>query len=196
MDSSLLVASQLSALFPPSNSIPVSSSQNDVLHVPYSSASEALPEHASFSTLFHTPASGTILLRLTQGGVLLELISLTANIPPLRFEFPAAILPAPSILLWDSEELHVLAVTAYHSLYRIVIPLRDGVPQWQAYPSRRWYREYVIQNMRGSPGPVQVQSTHCVVIALQDGSLLRLEAEYLGNDTENGMSSSPIQSDR
>lgn len=118
---------------------------------------------------------------------MLELISLTADISPLRFEFPAAVLPSPSILLWGSEEIHVLAVTNYNSLYRLVIPLREGVPQWQTQSSRRWYREYVIQNLRGTPGPIQVQSTHCVVIALQDGSLLRLETEYLGSDAEDGM---------
>lgn len=188
MDGSLLVASQLSALFPSSYPIPVTSSQNDILHLPYRSDSETPPEHASFSTLFHTPASGTILLRLTHGGLMLELISLTTDISPLRFEFPAAVSPSPSILLWSPEEVHVLAVTNYGSLYRLVIPIREGVPQWQTQSCRRWYREYVIQNTKGAPvGLVQVQSTHCVAIGLPDGSLLRLETEYLGNEFDDGV---------
>ena len=124
---------------------------------------------------------------------MLELISLTANIPPLRFEFPGAVLPSPTILLWSSEEIHVLAVTSYKSLYRLVIPLRDGVPQWQTHSSRKWYREYVIQSLKTAPGLVQAQSTHCVAIALPDGSLLTLETEYLGNDSEDGMSFLPIE---
>ncbi|TBU50494.1 nucleoporin Nup120/160-domain-containing protein [Dichomitus squalens] len=182
MEPSVLVASHLSALFPLAQPIPVYSTQKDIIYLSPRSDSGHPLEHASLSTLFHSPLTGTILLRVTHGGFMLELVSLSSEVPPLRFDFPASILPSPSIVLSQSEELHVLLATRFGSLYRIVIPIREGAPLWQATANRRWYREYVIQTAVDE-GLVQVQSTHCVVISLPGGSLLRLEAESLGGDT-------------
>ncbi|KAI0363723.1 hypothetical protein BV20DRAFT_957701 [Pilatotrama ljubarskyi] len=184
MEPSVLVASHLAALFPSSQPIPVYSSQKDILHLPRRNDPGHPPEHASFSSLFHTPLTGTILLRVTNGGFVLELLSLSSDIPPLRFDFPAPILPAPSIMMWESEELHVLLATRFGSLYRIVIPVREGAPLWSPLQNRRWYREHVIQ-AGCVEGLVQVQGTHCVLISLPGGSLLRLEADALGSDTQD-----------
>lgn len=89
--------------------------------------------------------------------------------------------------MWEYEELHVLLATKFGSLYRIVIPIpiREGSPLWQPNANRRWYREHVIQ-APVDEALVQVQGTHCVVIVLPGGSLLRLEVEAMGGDTTDG----------
>ena len=184
MEPSVLVASHLSALFPATQPIPVFSTQTAFPTDPPRYPSSQSPEHASFAALFHFSQTGTILLRVSHDGHLLELLSLAHDVPPLRFDFPAAILPSPSIMLWENEELHVLLATRFSSLYRIVIPLREGAPIWSPTANRRWYREYVIQTP--CDGLVQVQSTHSVVLTLPDGSILRLEADDLGGDTTDG----------
>ncbi|KAI8984997.1 nucleoporin Nup120/160-domain-containing protein [Trametes punicea] len=184
MEPSILVASHLSALFPTSPPITVYSAQKDILNLPRRNEPAQPPEHASFSSLFHTSLTGTILLRVTNGGFILELLSLSSDIPPLRFDFPAPILPHPSIVMWESEEMHVLLATRFGSLYRIVIPIREGAPLWTPHANRRWYREYVLQ-AGWVDGLMQVQGTHCVVISLPGGSLLRLEADALGSDTQD-----------
>ncbi|CDO74132.1 hypothetical protein BN946_scf185043.g182 [Trametes cinnabarina] len=189
MEPSVLVASHLSALFPTSQPIAVYSTQKDILNLPRRNEPAHPPEHASYSSLFHTPLTGTILLRVTNGGFMLELLSLSSDVPPLRFDFPAPILPHPSIMMWESEELHVLVATRFGSLYRIVIPVREGAPLWTAHANRRWYREYVLQ-AGWVEGLVHVQGTHCVVISLPGGSLLRLEADALGSDTQDAPGSS------
>ncbi|KAI0643699.1 nucleoporin Nup120/160-domain-containing protein [Trametes meyenii] len=184
MEPSVLVASQLSALFPATPPIAVHSTQKDLPNPPRRNEPGHPPEHASFSSVFRSHLTGTILLRVTNGGFVLELLSLSSDIPPLRFDFPAPILPSPSIVLWESEELHVLLATRFGSLYRIVIPIRDGAPLWTPLSNRRWYREHVLQ-AGWVDGLVQVQSTHCVLISLPGGSLLRLEADALGSDTQD-----------
>ncbi|KAI0637706.1 nucleoporin Nup120/160-domain-containing protein [Trametes polyzona] len=184
MEPSVLVASHLSALFPPTQPIPVYSAQKDIPNLQRPNEPGHPPEHASLASLFHHPLTGTVLLRVTNAGYVLELLSLSSDLPPLRFDFPASILPSPSIVLWESEELHVLVATRFDSLYRIVIPIREGAPLWSPTANRRWYREYVLQHSC-EDGLVQVQSTHCVVIALPGGSLLRLEADALGSDTQD-----------
>ncbi|KAI0334875.1 hypothetical protein GY45DRAFT_1317953 [Cubamyces sp. BRFM 1775] len=184
MEPSVLVATHLSALYPSPQPITVYSIQKDILNLPRRNDPGHPPEHASFSSLFHTPLTGTILLRVTHGGFMLELLSLSSDIPPLRFDFPAPILPNPSIVMSGSDELHVLLATRFGSLYRIVIPIREGTPLWTLHANRRWYREYVLQ-AGWVDGLVQVQGTHCVVISLPGGSLLRLEADALGSDTQD-----------
>ncbi|GBE79204.1 hypothetical protein SCP_0204010 [Sparassis crispa] len=182
MECGVLVASHLSSLFPSSLPISVPTSHKDILSL--SVDSSAPLEHASYSTLFHTSRTGTILLRLTHRATLLELITLTCDAPQLRFDFPGAILPSPAVFLWEERELHVIAVSVVGSLYRFVLPLQRGAQLW--HPSRYWFRQYDIQNMRSDmEGLVQVHGPHCVVLSLPGGALLRLEAELLGNDDED-----------
>ncbi|KAI0951956.1 hypothetical protein AcW1_004182 [Taiwanofungus camphoratus] len=186
LDWGVLVASHLSSLFPSSQPISLATTQKDIPSLPLKSPSNPSPEHASHASLFYTPTTGTILLRVTHWGRVLELVPLTQEVPPLRFDFPSPIQPCPSAMIWESQELHIIAVTVTGSLYRIVLSLREGLPSWQPQANRQWYREYVIHNMRESlQGLVQVQGTHCVAIGLPNGSLLRLETECLGHDDIN-----------
>ena len=182
MEPSVLVASHLSA--PPTQVHPAYSNQKVFTEPIPPYASSESPEHASFSSLFHTPRTGPILVRVSHAGRQLELISLAHDVPPLRFDFSAAILPHPSIMLWENTEIHVLLVTRARSLYRIIVPLRETTPLWAFTTNGEWYREYAIQSP--CDGLVQVLSTHCVVLTLRDGSLLRLEADAFGADTREG----------
>ncbi|OCH95867.1 hypothetical protein OBBRIDRAFT_744376 [Obba rivulosa] len=183
-DESILVASQLSALYPPTQPILVQTSQKELQQPPWSPDSHFPPDHALYSTVFHAQTTGTIILRVTHGGRMLELVSLTDEAPLLRFDFPGTILPNPSIMLHHSSELHVIAVTNIGSVFRIVIPVRDNSPLWQPQSQRRWHREYVIQSARPDAlGLVHVQGPECVVIGLPNGSLLRLETSYVSESS-------------
>jgi nuclear pore complex protein Nup160 len=190
MDGGLLLATQLSSLFPPSQitSIPLQTLQQNTPLPPPPDVSGPLAEHASLSSLFHAPTTGTILLRVLHGGLILELLPLSTDHQPIRFVFPAPILPSPAIFLWRSSELHVLVVTTTGSLYRLVLPI-GGVNQlWHDPPSGNWCREYLINYAAGSmDGLVRVLGTHSVAIGQSNGSLLRLETEYLGDDNHNGV---------
>lgn len=118
----------------------------------------------------------------------MELISLSTDIQPIRFIYPAPILPNPS-LLWDGEGLHLIAATKIGSLFRIVVPIYEGAPLWQVSTlGDIIIREHPVARMRGGliPALVHVQGLHCVVASLPDGSLLRLEAEKYSDDAGDG----------
>ncbi|KAJ7477151.1 nucleoporin Nup120/160-domain-containing protein [Mycena galericulata] len=170
MDRGLIVAAQLSSLFPSvqATSIPIQTTRHTSSLPPAPDASNPPPEHASYSAVLHTPSTGTILLRVLHGGLILEIVSLSTAVPPVRFVFPALVLPSPAIFLWETE-LHIIAVTT------------TGLPLPQA--ANTWTREYHIKNFSGTgDGLVHVQGTHCVVISHPSGSILRLETEYLGSN--------------
>jgi len=192
MDGSLLVATQLSSLFPSSQStaIPISTTRQKIPLPPAHKETDPLAEHATYSSLLHTPTTGTILLRVLHGGLILEIISLSTEVPPIRFVFPAAVLPSPAIFLWESSELHVLAVTTTGSLYRLVITVGSEHELWRDQVGNIWSREYLIKNIAESvEGLVHVQGTHCVAIGLPNGSLLRMETENLGYEDNDGETS-------
>ncbi|KAF9535022.1 nucleoporin Nup120/160-domain-containing protein [Crepidotus variabilis] len=141
-------------------------------------------DHATCSQALTTPTTGTILLRLIQGGVVVELTALSAPVPPLRVIFPATVIPNPTIFLWKETELHLLAVTDIGSLHRIVIPL-DGFKLWQDQTENIWPREYFISNLPSESIRqcfAHAQGTHSIAIALPSGVLLRIEAESMGYD--------------
>jgi nuclear pore complex protein Nup160 len=191
MDGGLLVSTQLSSLFPYSQAvtIPVHTLRQDTPLPPPLNESGLLAEHASFSALLHTPTTGVILLRALHGGLILELVPLSIGHHPIRFVFPAAILPSPAVFLWRLNEIHLIAVTTTGSLYRLVLPIGRVHQLWQDQVSGNWCREYLIKCIPESvEGLVQVQGTHSVSIGLSNGSLLRLEAETLGDDNHNGVS--------
>ncbi|KAH9950096.1 nucleoporin Nup120/160-domain-containing protein [Amylocystis lapponica] len=177
----LLVPAHLSALFSSTHTISVPTSSFDA-HTPDPPFSPSLhPQHASLSALYRLPSARTVLLRVTHDSRVLQLISLSAEVPPLRFDFPAPLLPAPALLVWQNSELHILAVTITGSLYRIILPVSNDHPLW--HPNRHSSREYVIQNMPShADALVQVHGTHSVAISLPNGSLLRLDAEHLADD--------------
>ncbi|KAJ7499350.1 nucleoporin Nup120/160-domain-containing protein [Mycena latifolia] len=184
MDRGLIVAAQLSSLFPSiqATSIPIQTTRHTSSLPPLPDASDPPLEHASYSAVLHTPSTGTILLRVLHGGLILEIVSLSTGVPPVRFVFPALVLPSPAIFLWETE-LHIVAVTNTGSLYRLVLPIDGGLDLWLHQTANTWTREYHIKNFSGMiDGLVHVQGTHCVVISQSGGSLLRLETEYLGSN--------------
>lgn len=186
---SLLVATQLSSLFPSSQitSISLRTARRNTPLPPSLQDSDPPAEHALYATVLHTPATGTIVLRVLHGGLVLELISLTTKINPMRFVFPSPILLSPALFLWQGSELHVLAVTKMGSLYRLVLPVGSNGDLWQDLTSANWCREYLIKSVAGPmSGLLQVQGPHCVVIGLQNGSIMRIETEFLGDDSRGG----------
>lgn len=186
MSGNILVGSDLSSLFPESQAISVlvqTSRQN----IPLPQEPASLAGHATHAAVLHTPSTGTILLRVLDGGLIIQLTSLSNDINPIQFVFPSPLLPSPAVFLWESNELHVLAVTVTGSLYRLVIPVHEDLKLWADNVAGVWTREYLIKNYSGTmEGLVHVQGTHCVVIGLPSGSLLRLETEYLGNEGTDG----------
>lgn len=188
MDRGLIVTAQLSSLFPSiqATSISIQTTRHTASLPPVPDASDPPPEHATYSSVLHTPSTGTILLRVLHGGLILELVSLSTSVPPVRFVFPALVLPSPAVFLWETQ-LHIVAVTNTGSLYRLVLPIDGGLDLWLHQTANAWTREYHIKNFSGTiTGLVHVQGTHCVVISQPGGSILRLETEYLGSHSSNG----------
>jgi nuclear pore complex protein Nup160 len=185
----LLVATQLSSLFPSSQitSISLRTTRRKTPLPPTPNDSDPPAEHALYSSVLHTQSTGTIVLRILHGGLVLELISLTTNISPIRFVFPASVLPSPALFVWQGSELHILAVTSMGSVYRLVLPLGSNQDLWQDLAGANWCREYLIKGVAGPMrGLVQVQGPHCVVIGLPNGSIMRIETEFLGDESRDG----------
>ena len=186
MESTALVAAQISSLYPCSQAISVVVNTHRI-DVPLPPASDS--EHATYSELFYTEITGTILLRVIRDGQIIELISLSTDAPPIRFIYPAPVLPNPSIVWNPAQELHILAVTTIGSLFRITVPISDGAHLWHtASMLTLSTREYVINKAKSDPAKaiVHVQGLYSVAVAYPEGSLLRLELEQLGEGNENG----------
>lgn len=182
MDGSLLVGTHISSLFPQSRALPIYI-QTQRLNTPLPSVEkESDPaEHALYSSVLHTPTTGTVLLRVLHGGLIVELVSLSTQQQPLRFIFPSPVLLSPGIFLWEADELHLIAVATTGSVYRIVIPIGGNLDIWRDQSQNIWTSEYLIKNFSGKlEGHALVQGSHCVAIGLPNGSLMRLETEYTG----------------
>lgn len=189
MEESCLVATHLSSVNtrPTTNFNVQTRQQNAPLPLPLQE-NDIPADHATCSQVLTTPTTGTILLRLIQGGVVIELSALSASLPPLRIIFPATIIPKPAIFLWKETELHLLAVTDIGSLHRVVIPL-NGFKLWQDQAESIWAKEYHITNLSKESirqCTVHLQGVHSVVVALPNGVLLRIEAEPMGYDGQDG----------
>lgn len=185
VDTTFLVATHLSSLFPLQPiSIPIQTSRQGVPLPPELDDSESPAEHATYSSTLHTQATGTILLRVLHNGLIIEVSSLSAEVPSLRFILPGAIISSPAIFLWESSEIHVIAVADTGSLFRIVVPIGAGRELWQAKTAGIWHREYLFKNAEDAQqGLVHVQGTHSVLVGSRSGSLLRLENDYSGEDS-------------
>ena len=193
MEGGVLVPTQVSALFPSAQatSIPIQTSRRNAPLPPPPTESDPPVEHALDSVVFHSDVTGTILLRVIHAGLIVELISLTHDLPPIRFVFPAPVLSSPALFFWQPNELHLIAVTNTASLYRLILPARDSTRLWNDTLGRNWCREYLIKNAHGHPLSVtQIQSTYSVAVALEQGSVIRLEATYIGDEVEDGRWSS------
>jgi nuclear pore complex protein Nup160 len=189
MANNLLVSVHLSSLYSPAqvNTISIHTSRRNVPLPSPGSSSDPPPEHASFSSFFSSQQTGTILFRLIHNRLILELLSLTTETSPIRFVFPSEVLPNPSVFLWQSRELHILAATSIGSLYRIVLPICNAAQLWQDQMSNNWCREYHVKNIQdASAALMKVQGAHCVAIAFTNGSFLRLDTDFIGDDSSDG----------
>lgn len=190
MDGGVLVSTQVSALFPSSRatSIPIQTSRRDAPLPPTPTESDPPVEHALDSVVFHSDVTGTILLRVIHAGLIVELVSLTHDLPQIRFVFPAPVLNSPALFFWQPNELHLIVVTKTASLYRLILPARDSTRLWNDPLGRNWCREYFIKNATGHTlSTSQAQSTYSIAVALEHGSVIRLEATYIGDEVEDGM---------
>jgi hypothetical protein len=188
--SKILVAAQLSTLYPSSNAVShvLQTERRNLPLPPPHTDTDSSSEQASYSSTFHSLHTGTILLRVIHGGLILELVSLSTDVPPIRFVFPSAVLPAPAIFAWGDREIHLLAVTSSGSLFRLVLPTGNPTRLWHDSLPKQWSREYLIKNASEQfSGVVQVQGLLCVAIGLTNGSLIRIEAEHIGDDSFHGM---------
>jgi nuclear pore complex protein Nup160 len=182
MDFGFLVAAQLSSLFPlQAISVPLQTVRQDIPLPQGPNESDPPAEHSTFSSVLNTETTGTIILRVLHGGFIIELVSLSTDVVPIRFVFPSPIANFPAAFLWESSEIHLIAITETGSLYRVVLPIGSSHELWRNQVSNIWPREYVIQspiNMKECL--VHVHGVHCVAIGLPNGSLLRLENDYVG----------------
>ncbi|PFH52564.1 hypothetical protein AMATHDRAFT_74048 [Amanita thiersii Skay4041] len=186
MDPTVLLDVHLSSLHPSlPNPIPVNTARHSTpLPIP-SPDPDHLPEHATFTSFFNSSSTGTILLRMLHSGLIIELLSLSTDIPPLRFVFPALVLPAPVLFIWNSSQLHLLVVTSAGSLYRLVVPLSAGRQLWKGNTDNVCIREYLIKTApEAFVGPVHAQGIDSIAIGLSSGALLRIETDLLGRDEQ------------
>jgi nuclear pore complex protein Nup160 len=181
MNSQLLVAAHLSSVFHSSTHVTthaVPTSRRDIPLPPLPNNPSSPNDHASFSSVSHTSITDHVLIRIIQGGLVVELISLSKPAAPIRFVFPATVLPSPALVVHAENEVHLLAVTSVGSLYRIVLPLHDGSQLWNGPLGRSWCREWCIRKLVvNQPQLVHVQSSSCVAVALSSGSYIRLDAD-------------------
>jgi hypothetical protein len=185
----VLISTHLSDIYSPlqTTAISIQTSKTHVPLPPHPTDEEPPVEHAHYASFFHSVQTGAILLRLIHNGLIIELVSLSTETPPIRFVFPYTVLPNPALFLLDNRELHVLAVTASASLYRLVIPLQTPHQLWSSHMVSNWCREYHLKNAQDSlQAQVQVQGTHSVALALTNGSLIRIDAETIGDTTTAG----------
>lgn len=190
MAENLLVATQLSSLFSSYQaiSVPVGTSRKDIPLAAQPSNPDPPFEHATHSAFLDSRETGPIVLRLLHAGLIIELTSLATQTPPIRFVFPAPLLPNPSICFLG-EQLHIVAITTTGSLYRIVLPLREGAPLWQQPSYKNWCREYLIESVSSfdpSVNSMRAAGPVTVTVSLKNGSLLFIESMHLGTETEDG----------
>jgi nuclear pore complex protein Nup160 len=184
-----LVAAHLTSLYPSSqiSAIPIPTLRRNTPLPPAPRPDGPPVEHAIFSATVHAPIFGTVVLRVLHQGLILELLSLSVDIQPLRLVLPSPVVPSPAIFLWEGTEIHVLAVTEFGSIFRLVLSIGEG-NVWQEPIRPNWCREYLIKS---APvlidGLVHIQGTHCVLIGQRNGSLLRIETESLGDDRRDGV---------
>ncbi|TFK29339.1 hypothetical protein FA15DRAFT_610509 [Coprinopsis marcescibilis] len=181
-----IVATHITSVVPyPPSTVTIQTARQH-LPLPQTLSNSIPTEHAIFASTIDHEATGTVLLRLIHGGLIIELSSLSTSIQPLRLVFPSLVLDSPAVFLWEDDELHVLAVTESGSLYRVVIPVQ-GRNLWKHDVENVWPREYLITNFPDSTeGPiVHVHGPYCIAVSLKNGSLLRLEADSLGYDSRD-----------
>jgi len=176
-DPYLLVASHLSAAFGPPKRVQVPTSRratNSIRHTV-----ETLENHAIYASICADDRVGNILLRVIKGGYHLELTLLDSDDEPTRFEFPERILPMPAVVPshLNRQSAEVLALTCGGTLYRLVYPLEGR--QYDEIPTNEWCTQHTIYSSVPKPlhGIALVHNERTVVVTLEDGALLRMDAQ-------------------
>ena len=177
-DPHLLVASHISAAFGPPKRVQIPTSRratNSIQHTP-----EALENHAIHASIYADDRVGNILLRVVNSGYHLELTLLDSDEQPTRFEFPERILPIPAVVSshLDQKSADVLALTCDGILYRLVYPIEGR--QYYETPAKEWCTRHSIYPSVPRPlrGRALVHSEQTVVITLENGALLRMDAKW------------------
>ncbi|KAH7343853.1 nucleoporin Nup120/160-domain-containing protein [Rhizoctonia solani] len=149
-------------------------------------------EHAEYATTIHAHDAGTVLLRVLDGGHMLELMALESGMRAARFSFASRIALQPALMMLGIAELHVLVVTVNGSIFRLRFVLPHLWTSTQYAP-----KEYRITSV-SSPidGIVHIPEVGVVFIGLNDGSVLRLTArmsglEYTGDWSEESLNGPP-----
>lgn len=175
MANHILVGAHLSSLYSPPHirTVPVHTSARNIPLPPPPTESDLPPEHCLHASTFYSHDTGTIYVRLLHDGIVLELLSLTNETQPIRFLFPTAVIPSPSISILDGE-IHILVLTSAGSLYRLAVPFKP--PRLWSEPSTSdWCYEYHLKNPQIlTNAVVQAQDLDTVLVGLANGSLLRL----------------------
>lgn len=190
--SSLLVASHVSSLnYPPPVSIVVSTTRPSASFQNDNQVIDLPDEHALFSSVIHSDITGTILLRVIHGGLILELMSLSANISPLRFVLPSTILPTPGLFIWEHSTLHVLLVTDIGSIFRLITPI-NGLKLWQENVPGDGFTFLESHLLHPSIQDIRLSNIHAqgidsLAISMPNGGLLRLESDFSANEQQEGV---------
>ena len=179
----VLAASHLSSVFASSVHVPTHAVPTSRRDLPLATALSDIPDdHASYSSVFHSQETGHILTRVVQGGLAVELVSLSYNASPIRFLFPAAIVPAPAIRTYGGE-VYLIVLTSVGLLFRITLPFdRDG-HLWHDSLPNQWCRDWQIPTLASNvPKIVHVHDPHDVSVVLQS-SVIRLISPAAPLDT-------------
>ncbi|CAE6454482.1 unnamed protein product [Rhizoctonia solani] len=133
-------------------------------------------EHAEYATTIHAHDAGTVLLRVLDGGHMLELMALESGMRAARFSFASKIALQPALMMLGIAELHVLVVTLDGSVFRLRFVLPHLWTSTQYAP-----KEYRITSISlPIDGIVHIAEVGVVFIGLNDGSVLRLTARMSG----------------
>ncbi|TDL29800.1 hypothetical protein BD410DRAFT_817789 [Rickenella mellea] len=191
MNQNALIAVHLSSLFTSSShvtthAVPTARRDIPLAGTQSQSGSGFLDGHASYTSLFHSPITGNVLLRVVQSGLAVELISMSTSVPPVRFIFPASILPSPALVLWRNSQIHLLVVTSVGSLHRVILPIIEGGQLWHEPLRKDWSREWRIKKLGSNHIKlVHVQDFYSVVLGLDNGGILRLDADFVDEEQYN-----------
>ena len=170
----VLAASHLSSVFASSVHVPTHAVPTQRRDLPLATSLSDIPEdHASHSSVFHSQETGHILIRVVQGGLAVELVSLSYTVSPIRFLFPASVLPSPAIRTYGGD-VYLIVVTSAGLLFRITLPFNREGQLWHDTLPNQWCRDWQIPALASNvPGLVHVHDPHDVSIVLQS-SILRL----------------------
>ena len=187
MEKLKLVASHLSSVFASSSHVTTHAVPTSRRDIPLATTNSDIPDgHALHSSFSHTSTGGDVLIRIVQGGLAVELVSLSTSVSPIRFLFPASVVPTPSLVSWN-EQLHLIVLTSVGSLYRIILPIYEDGLLWHEPLRKDWCREWHVRKLGGSePKIVHVQNSTTIAIGLDGGGFLRLNSDFVDDETYAG----------